>query len=328
MQPHAHGVLAQPQADADLGVGAAQHLALQEDGLEARLEAADRGEQPGPRLASTAPGSLGAGTMARASGSSGRGCARRCRRRPSSISWWWATLVRYGRGLGVHSTEGGEDSGCERGEVGHEGRRSGAGCSGRSFWIASWRSSGQGIGGNVSRRSCQSSHHGLRRGSPALAWRPRDGHASVSDERLREAERRWRATGSVEDEVRLLYERLRVGDLRHEQVALAAHCGSQAAQVVAEVQAAEPGTESWLEGVEAIGSWARARVAGLMTDWAVGSYRPSQGTDPTDAIATDAFRAWAADQSEESRAAIDELAEIARDAANWAITPTQRSIPP
>jgi hypothetical protein len=35
----------------------------------------------------------------------------------------------------------------------------------------------------------------------------------MSDERLRELERRWKETGSVEDEAKYLAERVRVGDL-------------------------------------------------------------------------------------------------------------------
>ena len=52
----------------------------------------------------------------------------------------------------------------------------------------------------------------------------------MSDQRLRELERRWRETGSVEDEAAYLRERVRVGDLTQERLELAAHCGHEGAR--------------------------------------------------------------------------------------------------
>lgn len=51
----------------------------------------------------------------------------------------------------------------------------------------------------------------------------------MSDSQLRELERRWRETGSVEDEARYLLERVRVGDLEQEKLELAAYCGYRGA---------------------------------------------------------------------------------------------------
>jgi len=51
----------------------------------------------------------------------------------------------------------------------------------------------------------------------------------MSDERLRELERRWKETGSPEDEAAYLLERVRAGDLSQERLELAAYCGHQAA---------------------------------------------------------------------------------------------------
>jgi hypothetical protein len=51
----------------------------------------------------------------------------------------------------------------------------------------------------------------------------------MSDERLRALERRWRETGTVQDEAAYLLERVRVGDLRESRLELAAHVGHQAA---------------------------------------------------------------------------------------------------
>ena len=57
----------------------------------------------------------------------------------------------------------------------------------------------------------------------------------MSDQRLRELERRWRETGSVEDEAAYLRERVRVGDLTQERLELAAYCGHEGATRATEV---------------------------------------------------------------------------------------------
>ncbi|MBX3467141.1 MAG: hypothetical protein KF878_09625 [Planctomycetes bacterium] len=50
----------------------------------------------------------------------------------------------------------------------------------------------------------------------------------MSDGKLRELERRWRKTGSPDDEAAYLLERVRVGDLSRERLELAAYCGHEA----------------------------------------------------------------------------------------------------
>ena len=52
----------------------------------------------------------------------------------------------------------------------------------------------------------------------------------MSDSKLRELERRWRETGSVDDEAAYLRERVRVGDLTQERLELAAYCGHEGAR--------------------------------------------------------------------------------------------------
>ena len=52
----------------------------------------------------------------------------------------------------------------------------------------------------------------------------------MADERLRDLERRAAQTGAIEDQARLLLERVRVGNLDREMLYLAAHCGHPAAQ--------------------------------------------------------------------------------------------------
>ena len=51
----------------------------------------------------------------------------------------------------------------------------------------------------------------------------------MSDERLRQLERRWKESGSVFDEAAYLKERVRVGDLKQEGLSLAAYVGHPAA---------------------------------------------------------------------------------------------------
>jgi len=51
----------------------------------------------------------------------------------------------------------------------------------------------------------------------------------MSDAKLRELERRWKETGSVEDEAAFLLERVRAGELSQERLELAARLGAQAA---------------------------------------------------------------------------------------------------
>ena len=51
----------------------------------------------------------------------------------------------------------------------------------------------------------------------------------MTDERLRELERRWKVSGAIDDEVELLRERSRRGDLMRANLELAAYLGAEAA---------------------------------------------------------------------------------------------------
>lgn len=53
----------------------------------------------------------------------------------------------------------------------------------------------------------------------------------MSDQRLRELERRWRETGDVKDEASFLVERRRAGELTQERLELAACCGHEGARL-------------------------------------------------------------------------------------------------
>jgi hypothetical protein len=91
----------------------------------------------------------------------------------------------------------------------------------------------------------------------------------VSDERVRELERRWRETGVVEDEAALLRERVRAGVLAGERVALAAYLGHEAARVASPSHGggAEPASLSlavWLKGLERHGRETLHRAASVV----------------------------------------------------------------
>jgi len=69
----------------------------------------------------------------------------------------------------------------------------------------------------------------------------------MSDERLRDLQRRWEQSRAIEDEVLLLRQRVRIGDLPIQNLELAAHCGSRAAAQAlgAPIGARELGSKEW-----------------------------------------------------------------------------------
>ncbi|MCW8137454.1 MAG: hypothetical protein KIT58_00945 [Planctomycetota bacterium] len=82
----------------------------------------------------------------------------------------------------------------------------------------------------------------------------------MSDQKLRELERRWRETGSPDDKAAYLLERVRVGDLTQERLELAAYCGHEGARRAVGL---EPTTESG-----PFGPWV-ARVVGQSQEVAI-----------------------------------------------------------
>ena len=59
----------------------------------------------------------------------------------------------------------------------------------------------------------------------------------MADDKLRQLERRWRESSTVEDEAALLRERVRVGDLSEGRLRLAASFGQEAATAAVANQA-------------------------------------------------------------------------------------------
>jgi hypothetical protein len=88
----------------------------------------------------------------------------------------------------------------------------------------------------------------------AVSW---TGAKVMSDTRLRELERRWKETGSPDDEAAYLKERVRVGDLTQERLELAAYCGHEGARRA--VRGSLPGaTTGAVEWTRHLGRWPEA----------------------------------------------------------------------
>jgi len=94
----------------------------------------------------------------------------------------------------------------------------------------------------------------------------------MSDERLRELERRWQETGALADQAAFLKERVRSGGLEPERVRLAAFLGSELAKAALGAEPEPPGVEgdvdlqAWVEAIAAYGQPALARLAVAAAD--------------------------------------------------------------
>jgi hypothetical protein len=93
----------------------------------------------------------------------------------------------------------------------------------------------------------------------------------VTDERLRELEQRWKASGSPEDEAAYLLERVRTGDLEKEKLELAAYCGHEGARLALGDEApVERGGRGKGDSGRTKGARARSRRAKRIETWIVG----------------------------------------------------------
>lgn len=110
----------------------------------------------------------------------------------------------------------------------------------------------------------------------------------MSDERLREMERRWQETGSVQDEAAYLKERVRAGELAWERLELAAYCG-HAAACLATGSPASAMQAAWFEGLDRWGAETvlRACVAAarfVYPVWSKNMRGPQEGEWVTEAL--------------------------------------------
>jgi hypothetical protein len=87
----------------------------------------------------------------------------------------------------------------------------------------------------------------------------------MSDTKLRDLERRWKETGTVDDEAAYLLERVRVGDLGRERLELAAYCGHEGASRASPHATRHPSGESLQSMSHAIASrWGAEPVARML----------------------------------------------------------------
>lgn len=85
----------------------------------------------------------------------------------------------------------------------------------------------------------------------------------MSDERLRQLERRWKETGSVEDEAAFLLGRVRAGDLTDERLELAAFCGHAGARRACPQVVRNPPQDPVRLFEEVEGSWGKRVAVGV-----------------------------------------------------------------
>jgi hypothetical protein len=117
----------------------------------------------------------------------------------------------------------------------------------------------------------------------------------VSDERLRQLERRFKETGSAVDEARWLAERLSVGELTEERLALAAHAGSEAARIALADAAPTPedDVELWCQAFERFGFSVCFRAAlGMLDPPLLAASASVLGGGDASARAVRAFEDW------------------------------------
>jgi hypothetical protein len=136
----------------------------------------------------------------------------------------------------------------------------------------------------------------------------------MSDTRLREQERRWRETGSLQDEAAYLLERIRSGDLDRDRLELAAYCCHPAAMIALEASRPPPDLFEWAVGLNRwpmAGERAALEACRVAVSESVKHEGPSQFSDEffeTSLAAIEATACWL-------ECPCDRHAQEARDAA-------------
>ena len=138
----------------------------------------------------------------------------------------------------------------------------------------------------------------------------------MSDDKLRELERRWKETGSVEDEAAYLLERVRAGELTRERLELVAYCGHRGAAVAIGTVGLGGNSgdlEAWAKGLS---QWHEALVqAGLVAAGLALRVWDSAALNRVPGQALSEVQAWRADPTEAKRLAAEQAAEEAYLAA-------------
>ena len=99
----------------------------------------------------------------------------------------------------------------------------------------------------------------------------------MADARLRDLERRFRASGSVEDEATWLRARVQAGELEQSRLELAAYCDHPAAVAALACQSGPRRLDDWVHGLERWGreTCVRAASAAAVHALAKATPRPS-----------------------------------------------------
>ena len=143
----------------------------------------------------------------------------------------------------------------------------------------------------------------------------------MSDQKLRDLERRWRETGSVEDEAAYLRERVRVGDLTQERLELAAYCGHEGARAAlgGVVSCGPKGASELLAdlrswGAEEVGRAFLVIAEAVLPLWRAVSHDTAE-RESVEAVVV-ALRLWIAQPCEARLTALDQAIQSA-ESATW-----------
>lgn len=147
----------------------------------------------------------------------------------------------------------------------------------------------------------------------------------MSDAKLRELERRWRETRSVEDEAAYLHEQVRAGVLSPERLELAALCGHAACLSV--IQSSEPAFQGplsdWTRRIERFGKAPCVACAVLAASCVLGQFSRWRPSDRRPIEAVGRARLWLSEDP--SRPETEESCRLAskssEDAARDCVAP-------
>ena len=142
----------------------------------------------------------------------------------------------------------------------------------------------------------------------------------MSDEHLRELERRWRESDADEDQAALLSEWVRTGDLSQDRLRLASYCGHRGATLALgkEAPARPADLADWVSDFGCWGSEVGVRVAIALARLGLPLWTQSETLGTLQAILS-ASRAWLADPTPARRA---EAATFADEQGDLPFTPS------
>lgn len=150
----------------------------------------------------------------------------------------------------------------------------------------------------------------------------------MADDALRRLERRFAATGAVDDEVRLLVARLRAGELTPERLRLASFCGHLAAsKALGKKEPTPRDIYDWSDAVLARwGKEARVRATLAIARAVLPRWEARCGDDPAPRRALEAAECWLACPCEKHARIADRAGEVAYESGEAHPAKTKPSI--